>query len=121
MWNGIWSMSRDWRLYYSDLMDFCRQVLAYTEGMDRVAFEANRLVFDATLRNLELIGEAAKHIPEDVRRQLPEIPWQDIVGARNIFAHAYFGVDNDLIWHTVLHEIPAMLVALRTAQEKAEK
>lgn len=81
--------------------------------MDRVAFEANRLVFDAVARNLELIGEAAKHIPEDVRREWPGIPWQDIVGARNIFAHAYFGVDRDLVWHTVVQEIPPMLEALR--------
>jgi uncharacterized protein with HEPN domain len=61
-------MSRDWQLFYGDMLDFCQQI--------------------------------------------PEIPWQDIVGARNIFAHAYFGVDRDLIWHTVRQEIPAMLRAL---------
>lgn len=83
-------MSRDWRLFYFDLIDFCQQILSYTQGMDRAAFESNRLVFDATLRNLELIGEAAKHIPDTVRQQLPEIPWQDIVGAHNIFCARLF-------------------------------
>jgi uncharacterized protein with HEPN domain len=111
-------MSRDWRLFYFDLMDFCRQILDYTQGMDRATFEANRLVFDATLRNLELIGEAAKHIPENVRQLFPDIPWQDIVGARNIFAHAYFGVDRDLVWHTVKTEIPVMLTALHALRDE---
>lgn len=111
-------MSRDWRLFYLDLIDFCRQVMHYTQGLDRAAFEANRLVFDATLRNLELIGEAAKHIPDSVRGQLPDIPWLDIVGARNVFAHAYFGVDRDLVWHTVSVEIPAMLEILESHQDK---
>ncbi len=111
-------MSRDWRLFYLDLIDFCRQILAYTRGLDRGGFEANRLVFDATLRNLELIGEAAKHIPDPIRDQLPDIPWQDIVGARNIFAHAYFGVDRDLVWHTVSVEIPAMLTTLEMYRDK---
>jgi uncharacterized protein with HEPN domain len=114
-------MSRDWRLFYSDLIDFCQQILSYTQGMDRAAFESNRLVFDATLRNLELIGEAAKHIPENVRQLLPDIPWQDIVGARNIFAHAYFGVDRDLVWHTVKTEIPDMFTKLHALQAKALK
>jgi uncharacterized protein with HEPN domain len=77
-------MSRDWRLFYTDLIDFCRQILAYTQGMDRTAFEANRLVFDASLRNLELIG-----------------------------------VDRDLVWHTVKHEIPIMLTVLQALQTKA--
>ncbi len=111
-------MSRDWRLFYLDLIDFCRQVLRYTRDLDRPTFEANRLVFDATLRNLELIGEAAKHIPDSVRGQLQEIPWQDIVGARNVFAHAYFGVDRDLVWHTVSEEIPAMLKILEVHENK---
>ncbi len=71
-------MSRDWRLFYLDLIDFCRQVLRYTRDLDRPTFEANRLVFDATLRNLELIGEAAKHIPDSVRGQLQEIPWRTL-------------------------------------------
>lgn len=113
-------MSRDWRLFYFDLIDFCQQILAYTQGMNRSAFESNRLVFDATLRNLELIGEAAKHIPADIRGRLQEIPWQDIVGARNIFAHAYFGVDRDLVWHTVSMEIPAMLAILEINRDKVD-
>jgi len=111
-------MSRDWRLFYFDLMDFCRQILGYTQGMNRAAFESNRLVCDATLRNLELIGEAAKHIPDSIRSQLPEIPWPDLIGARNIFAHAYFGVDQDLVWHTVVNEIPDKLNALKVNQTK---
>lgn len=111
-------MSRDWYWFFTDLIDFCQQIHAYTGHLDRAGFESSRLVFDATVRNLELIGEAAKHIPESVRQQLPEIPWQDMVGARNIFAHAYFGVDRDLVWHTIRHEIPPMLAALLAAKDK---
>ena len=65
--------------------------------MDQDAFASNALTYDATLRNLELIGEAATHVPDAVRKAHPEIPWRTIVGMRNRVAHGYMGIDNDVI------------------------
>lgn len=77
------------------------------------------LVYDATLRNLELIGEAATHIPDSVRDRATEIPWRMIVATRNRLAHAYLGIDDDTLWSIVQEEVPAVLLQLeklRTAE-----
>ena len=77
--------------------------------MDQDTFVSDDLTYDATLRNLELIGEAATHIPDAIREAHPEIPWRTIVGARNRIAHGYLGIDDDIIQN----DIPALLQALR--------
>lgn len=68
------SAQREWRLYLDDMVEFSRKVLSYTSGLDQAAFLADRLRYDATLRNLELIGEAATHVPENIRNAHPDIP-----------------------------------------------
>ena len=73
------SGKREWRFFLDDMIVFAGRVLAYTEGLDQAGLIANRLAYDATLRNLELIGEAATHIPEEFRDAHPEIPWRMIV------------------------------------------
>ena len=83
--------SREWRFYLEDVIGFCEGVLSYTEGMDQSTFVANELVYDATLHNLELIGEAATRIPDGVREAHPEIPWRAIIGTRNRIIHATSG------------------------------
>ena len=70
---------REWRFYLDDMIDFAGKVLAYTDGLDQAGLVASGLTYDATLRNLELIGEAATHIPDEVRAAHPEIPWRMII------------------------------------------
>ncbi|CAE6495697.1 hypothetical protein NMYAN_140036 [Nitrosomonas nitrosa] len=74
---------REWCFYLDDMIDFAGKVLAYTDGLDQAGFVAGGLTYDATLRNLELIGEAATHIPDDIRAAHPEIPWRMIIATRN--------------------------------------
>ena len=109
---------RDWRLYVEDMLDFAQQVVSYTHGMDQRAFIADRRTYDATLRNIELIGEAAAHIPAQARRAYPGIEWQRIVATRHRLAHAYLGIDDDVIWDIVQTDIPELLVALRRLLEQ---
>lgn len=104
---------RAWRCYLQDMIEFGTKVVAYTEGMDKSAFLANGLVYDATIRNLELIGEAAGRIPSEVREVHDAIPWRDIVAMRNRLAHGYTGVNNDTVWQVIENEIPDLLAALR--------
>ena len=108
---------RAWRFYLVDMVDFGEKVLAYTDGMDQQMFVESGLTFDATLRNLELIGEAATHIPNDVREQHPEIPWRMVVATRNRLIHAYLGIDQDTVWSIVQEDIPELLTMLRNMLE----
>ena len=113
--------TREWRFYIQDMIEFSEKVLSYTEGMDQDAFIADGLTYDATLRNLELIGEAATHIPSEVREAYPEIPWRAIVGARNRLAHAYLGIRDDVIWTIIQDAVPKLLPALRNLLDTTSK
>ena len=73
---------REWRFYLDDMIAFAERVQAYTAGLDRDTFAVDTLVYDATLRNLELIGEAATHLPHHVRQAYPQIPWRMIIATR---------------------------------------
>ena len=107
---------REWRFYIDDMVVFAQKVLAYTAGMDQSAFVANALVYDATLRNLELIGEAATRIPDDVRQAHPQVPWRMVIATRNRLIHAYLGIDNDTLWSIVVTDVPALLPTLRAVR-----
>ena len=105
--------AREWRFYVRDMIGFCEKVRNYTEGLDREAFVADELVYDATLRNLGLIGEAATRIPGAIREAHPEIPWRIVVGMRNRLAPACPDVDDDAAWSVVRDDVPALVPALR--------
>ena len=104
---------RAWRLYVQDMIDFARRAVAYTQGKTQADFVADALTYDATLRNLKLIGEAATHIPNRVREAHPEIPWRAIVGGRNRLVHGYGGMNDDLIWSMIRDAVPKLLPVLQ--------
>ena len=95
------------------MIEFAERVLSYTEGMDQNSFIADRRTYDAALRNIELIGEAATHVPGRIREAHSEIDWRRIVGARNRLAHAYLGIDDDVIWDIIRTDVPSLLPRLR--------
>lgn len=101
-------MSRDWRVWLDDILECCRRVRAYANGMDQPAFIGNQLVYDAVLRNLEIIGEAAKRIPPDIRLKMAAIEWARIAGMRDWLAHAYFNVNPDIVWDVVTNKLPEL-------------
>jgi uncharacterized protein with HEPN domain len=105
-------VSRDWRLYWRDIIDCCRKIDRYRAGMDRAAFEADDRTFDAVLRNLEVIGEAVKRLPPEARALAPQIDWRKIAGMRDLLAHAYFGIDKDIIWDVVTNKLPELRAAI---------
>ena len=112
-------VGREWRFYIDDMIAFAEKVVAYTNGLDQQAFVASGLVYDATLRNLELIGEAATHVPDDVRAAHPQVPWRLVVATRNRLIHGYLGIDNDTLWSIVVSDVPALLPTLRTVKDAA--
>jgi uncharacterized protein with HEPN domain len=102
-------VSREWHFYVSDMIEFAEKALAYTDGLDQERFAQSGLNYDATLRNLELIGEAATHIPDHVRQSAHSIDWRRIVATRNRLIHGYLGIDNDTLWSIIQTDIPALL------------
>lgn len=113
--------SRGWRFYVQDMIEFSGKVLSYTNGMDHATFVADGRTYDATLRNLELIGEAATHVPRTVREQHPEIQWRQIIATRNRVAHGYLGIDEDVIWDIIRTDVPNLLPALRNLLDSARE
>ncbi len=103
---------RAWRLYVDDMIGCAEKVITYTDGFDQAGFIASGLHYDATVRNLELIGEAATHVPENVRGAHPQIPWRLIIATRNQLIHGYLGIDNDTLWSIVKDDIPVLLPQL---------
>ena len=111
------SNAREWLFYLDDMINFSAKVLTYTEHLDQADFVANGLIYDATLRNLELIGEAASHIPLEVRINRPEIPWRMIIATRNRLIHGYLGIDDDTLWSIVIDDIPGLLPLLQAFRD----
>lgn len=110
-------VTREWRFYLDDMIVFAEKVLSYTDGFDQQCFAASGLNYDATVRNLELIGEAATHIPDEVRQNNPQIPWRMIIATRNRLIHGYLGIDNDTLWSIIQTDIPALLPPLQHLQK----
>lgn len=112
------SAQREWRFYLDDMIGFAEKVIAYTQGLDQEGFVSSGLNYDATVRNLELIGEAATHIPDEIRQANPQIPWRLIIATRNRLIHGYLGIDNDTLWSIILSDIPALLPHLTALRGK---
>jgi len=98
------------------------KVVRYTQHMSQEEFFANDLVYDAVLRNMEILGEAAKHIPDDIRHKYPQIDWRGIAGLRDILAHAYFALDEETLWDIIVNKVPPLIHQLQAiiAQESDE-
>ncbi len=93
-------------LYLEDILGFCRKIERYIKDLTRELFEKEEVVVDAVLRNLELLGEASRKLPEDFKTKHSEIPWKKVIGLRNIVIHEYAEIDFDIIWEIITKNIP---------------
>ena len=94
----MFGMSREYNLYLRDILEAIRRIDRYTRGMDYEEFLADDLVQDGVIRNLMVIGEAVKLIPEPLKCEHTDISWRKIAGMRDILIHAYFGIHNEIVW-----------------------
>ena len=98
-------MAKDDIVYLRHILDAITTVEGYLEGVSETTFKATRLLQDGAIRQVEIIGEAVRHVSKDLRNNYPEIPWQDIAGMRDKLIHDYFGVDIEKVWLTVQDDL----------------
>jgi uncharacterized protein with HEPN domain len=97
---------RDHKIYLKDILAAVESIEAFVKGMSFEEFSADDKITSAVVRKFEIISEAAKQIPDSIRRQYPGIPWKDMAGMRDKLIHFYFGVDFQLVWATIKQRLP---------------
>ena len=107
-------------MYLQDIAESCDKILRFTAGLSQPDLMGDEKTYDAVVRNLEIIGEAAKHVGEDLRRQMSEIEWRKAAGLRDMLAHAYFGIDNDILWDVVQNKVPPLARAISAFLDEQE-
>lgn len=105
---------RDWRFRLEDINEALDLIEEYVKGLDYSSWAKDRKTIDAVIRNLQIIGEAANHIPDQIQERNKEIPWFQMKGMRNVLIHEYFGVDIDVLWRTVNEDLPRLKVQIHT-------
>ena len=106
-------MKRDISIYVGDIIENMERAEKFVERMDYEGFAKDEKTHFAVIRCIEIMGEAAKHIPESIRQKYPEIPWKDIAGMRDKVIHLYFGVNLERVWLVVKEDIPEIKPHIR--------
>lgn len=103
---------KDHKLYLLDIIDACERISSYTKGKTEKEFAEDQKTVDAVIRNIEVIGEAASKVPQEVRKRIPDVPWNEVVAMRNKVIHEYFDVNIPIVWKTVKNDIPKLKKAI---------
>jgi len=111
---------KDWRLRIEDILTAISRIQSYTAGMDQKTFVADSKTFDAVLRNLLVIGEAVRHVPDTVIIRFTDIPWDRMRAMRNFLVHEYPSIDPNIVWHTIQEDLPPLAPLLQRVLAAAE-
>lgn len=108
-------------VYLDDILEAADKIERFTRGLDYEAFAADPKTVDAVLRNFEVIGEAAKNVPEEVRNEYDTVPWSEMAGMRDKLIHGYATIDLQIIWTTVREEIPTLKSQIESLRNKLDQ
>ena len=111
---------RDWKLFIEDILECIGKIEKYVQDMEFEDLETDDKTIDAVVRNLEVIGEASKNVPENVKARYQNVYWKGVVGLRNRIIHEYFGVDLKIIWYIAKEELPMLMKQMEQILEKDE-
>ena len=111
---------RDWRVRIDDALQAARRILHYSEGMSLEVLNADERTTDAIIKNFMVIGESARHVPEEIRLRHPTVPWDAMRDMRNVVVHEYFGLSVEILWRTVTKDIPALIQALEQIEKTVD-
>ena len=103
---------RDNQIYIKHILDAIAEIEGYVRGFNLESFSENNMVRDAVVRQLEIIGEAAKQIDQATKESYPDVPWTQVVGMRNRLIHEYFNIDLENVWNVVMKDLPELKVKL---------
>lgn len=95
------------QLFFQDILDSIEKIIKYTKTVSYEDFVNNDIIIDAVMRNFEIIGEAAKHIPDEFKEKYSQLPVKEMVGMRNILIHDYLGIDYEFVWQTIQEDLPS--------------
>lgn len=114
-------MSRDLRLYLTDILSSIQKIQDYTAGMNYDDLIEDNKTFDAVVHNLQIIGEATKQIPDEISRKYPQTAWRKMAGLRDIIAHAYFMVNSKIVWDIIATKIEPLYKTVQLILEREIK
>lgn len=104
--------------FLADIRDNLVEAHAFVEGMTFASFSSDKRTWYAVVRALEIVGEATKRLPPELKDRYPDLPWRDMAGMRDKLIHDYFGVDLQVVWETAMEEAPALEAEIRSILAK---
>lgn len=112
---------RDITIYFQDILKAIESIEEFVRGMDFEAFKRDDKTVSAVIRKFEIMGEAARNIPKNIRNNYPDIPWKEMIGFRDKLIHFYFGIKYEIVWDTIKMKLPDLKEKIKKILEEMKK